>query len=1241
MMNIYFAALLTLLATAGSADPLTTDGKAIQLTPEKNLATYANSFDQPEGFAQTCFAVEGAPTWRREQWEDLVTPAGDAVIYKFAAGEPMATATLSFGAYGSSGWDIGVHASPDGENWTTLFTYDEETMGSGNRVHLARSLNEVLSPDRKTVYVKFAPAQRSMLVYDFALRATFGDARAVSHADEYQPGRVPPAGRMRYVINYGGAGLDLMDFLHDAWINFLHWHGPFSGYSGLPDHKSLKWQIQQCKETVHQAHENGSMIIFYVGPVFSYGDPEKRTQIFKMYDEQWEQYKDYLGERPGGDPLTWTQRDAEGNPIPYTWKGSHGYYLCTSNPATRQYVKGLLKLINACDADGVFYDGPAFRNAVCHCPHCVAGFRKYLATQFTLQRRQELFGFTDPSAVEPPTQDGTPLFIAWRRYHALALQDFLRDTRDSIRQTNPNFVMTANYCMWEGNPYGALRGSSEDLELWSQVLDVVFEEGCFDKTPRTDAGVKYSNAANYKYLLAACHGKPPTELAYMTKGATDEAQGNLARIAVAEALMGGGAWQVPYGQTNQFGRKAIAEYHAFQKANEDLLMGQTPYTNVGVLASMTQGYCGKPSYPMAMSRFLTDHQIDHRMVIDEELTAGPPAELTALVLPEAPCLSDAQIASLTTFAQDHRLVLIGSCGTHDEWGRQRQAPFADALRKSRRNITALPHVSLPPVGRKGIPGPAAEALSPILKVFEAVPPRVTLLADSSVEYSAYRSSRNRYVIHLVNFDVDLNGAVKDKGDLDLCVKLPPGYEPKVAELRSPDLDTIKLAPEVLDPGDGRELWLRLPRLHIYSIVVIEGAQTAPRADALRLQVNADRIIRLGGRAEFRLRLTVPPAMRGKKAQLSARGPEGSVVEPSGPATVSLRAGVVTKGYRLRAPRAAQVGDLIPVYFSVSVSGAAEAALSKKALVRLAPHADARLVAPEHLNMLTGTTRVLAIVKNLANDKMDAKVWFIAPEGWEFHPASERTKIEPGAQHAFAAVLSGPADAPGEVSLRARLSALAAGQLWLTDLRATASAETEFKGIVCPRASSRVQVDGEINERAWRVLQPIALAACKQDAPPSQATEAYATWDDTRLYFAFRCHERDMASVPANITDAGGEVWRDDDVEVFLDPQDAHLSYYHIAVNPLGTVYTNPDLPGVVAAASRSGSEWHVEIAIPLADLGSNVGAGTVWAFNLYRTRQPREGQDSPELSALFPTGAGFHAPQKFGHLVFEGARGES
>ena len=92
-------------------------------------------------------------------------------------------------------------------------------------------------------------------------------------------------------------------------------------------------------------------------------------------------------------------------------------------------------------------------------------------------------------------------------------------------------------------------------------------------------------------------------------------------------------------------------------------------------------------------------------------------------------------------------------------------------------------------------------------------------------------------------------------------------------------------------------------------------------------------------------------------------------------------------------------------------------------------------------------------------------------------------------------------------------------------------------------------------------------------------EREVTYDDRNLYFAFRCLESDMAALRAVITERGGPLYLDDDVELFfLPPQQG---------TPLQFVITTPgDYIQLVEVIDKFKAE---------ADkIGSVAGAGVDW-----------------------------------------------
>jgi len=160
----------------------------------------------------------------------------------------------------------------------------------------------------------------------------------------------------------------------------------------------------------------------------------------------------------------------------------------------------------------------------------------------------------------------------------------------------------------------------------------------------------------------------------------------------------------------------------------------------------------------------------------------------------------------------------------------------------------------------------------------------------------------------------------------------------------------------------------------------------------------------------------------------------------------------------------------------------------------------------------------------------------------------------------------------------------------------------------PRALGRIAIDGKLDDPGW------AAAAWTEDFMDIQGTEAPAPplrtrakilWDDEHLYIGAEMEEPDLW---ATLTDRDAIIYRDDDFEVFLDPEGDGLAYFEIEINAMGTVFDlfldRPyndggraeigwDAPGLRAEVALMGTlndptdedrGWSAEMAIPWADL---------------------------------------------------------
>ena len=162
-------------------------------------------------------------------------------------------------------------------------------------------------------------------------------------------------------------------------------------------------------------------------------------------------------------------------------------------------------------------------------------------------------------------------------------------------------------------------------------------------------------------------------------------------------------------------------------------------------------------------------------------------------------------------------------------------------------------------------------------------------------------------------------------------------------------------------------------------------------------------------------------------------------------------------------------------------------------------------------------------------------------------------------------------------------------------------------------------------------------------------------DDSTLQLIFDCEEPEMANIKAVKRQEGDmEIWRDNGVEVFLDPQGTRQSYYQILLNSVGSVCTR-----IMDAKTKQGKlcklnvkvdiqnladGWRAIVRIPLKELGN--WSDTAAVANFVRVRCTGNNQElyswSPFLQHNFQEVENFGilsfvAPEKINNIAGEGS----
>lgn len=230
---------------------------------------------------------------------------------------------------------------------------------------------------------------------------------------------------------------------------------------------------------------------------------------------------------------------------------------------------------------------------------------------------------------------------------------------------------------------------------------------------------------------------------------------------------------------------------------------------------------------------------------------------------------------------------------------------------------------------------------------------------------------------------------------------------------------------------------------------------------------------------------------------------------------------------------------------------------------------------------------------------------------------------------------------------------------------TGKAVAEAKPFKAPELQVRkavgpITIDGKLDEPTWRAAVTTPALA-RPDGKPLAAnmrTQVKMLWDDEAVYVGFVVRD----DLPKNkYTKRDEELWHEDVVEVYLDPDSDGKNYVELQVSPSNIIFdalfTSRRVPpwkearawnmtGLTSAvnigtlAGRSPAKgWTVEIRIPYADLAAAKvtppKVGTRWKANFFRKELPG---DFSHLASWSPVSddarADFHNLDRAGFLVF-------
>jgi len=200
-------------------------------------------------------------------------------------------------------------------------------------------------------------------------------------------------------------------------------------------------------------------------------------------------------------------------------------------------------------------------------------------------------------------------------------------------------------------------------------------------------------------------------------------------------------------------------------------------------------------------------------------------------------------------------------------------------------------------------------------------------------------------------------------------------------------------------------------------------------------------------------------------------------------------------------------------------------------------------------------------------------------------------------------------------------------------------------IIACQTSKPPTIDGILDDPIWKVAHSTTDFSILSN-PSRKATNqtvVSVAYDNDNLYLAYHCVEPNPDNFKITATGRDGPVWRDDDIELFIEPSVENTGLFlQFIVTPANvqfdTVYAFGSSSGWDAAFESQvqiGDDyWDVELKIPLADIGIDIQPqlGDVWRINFTRTVRTF----SPhEFNTWSPNNGGSYLnPSAFGYILF-------
>jgi hypothetical protein len=394
---------------------------------------------------------------------------------------------------------------------------------------------------------------------------------------------------------------------------------------------------------------------------------------------QWDtmMYETFFAEEPQAEH--WIQRDAAGQPImlTYGYQQSFRYRPCFSNQQYLDYLKKVVRFaVQEVKTDFIHFDNFDLNPEPdsCHCSQCKSGFRARLRKKYSEAQLKERLGFTNVSYVNPPLWNRSnppeqldiisdPVFQEWIDYRCQSMADALDQMVTEIRSFSAEIVIEINSGGLSGENGSWVRGIDQARLL--KKTQVFWAESATQPKYLPD-NTLITTVRTYKLARTF------RNVAFTYTSESESALGECLAFNQTIGYAGGSPLSLP-----------MLKYIDFYRKNRDLYAGTKDVASVAVLrsyASITYNHPRAGLSAILVEQALIQSNIPFHMIFDEHLESLSPSVCKVLMLPNAECLSDSQIALIRRFVEaGGGLIATEQTGLFDAWRRVRLTPGLQGL----------------------------------------------------------------------------------------------------------------------------------------------------------------------------------------------------------------------------------------------------------------------------------------------------------------------------------------------------------------------------------------------------------------------------------------------------------------------------------------------------------------------------------------------------------------------------------